>query len=139
MKKLDTSFTNAHVLVAEDYDISVEIITEMLRLMGIEPDIARDGEETVNKAKKKDYDLILMDILMPKIDGYEATKLIRELKIRQPIITALTAGVQLSDKKKCLDAGMDDFLNKPLILLDLEKHLKKHLYNKIAQKTSDLQ
>lgn len=136
MKKLDTSFADVNLLVVEDYEFSVEILVEMLRLMGIEPDVARNGEEAFEKAKHKHYDIILMDILMPKIDGYESTRLIRELPIKQPIITALTAGVQQNEQKKCIDAGMDDFLSKPLILFDLENHLKKHLATKIVKKSN---
>lgn len=132
-KRIETQFSNVNMLVVEDYDFSMEIIVEMLRLMGIEPDTAVNGEEAVEKAKMHTYDLILMDILMPKMDGYEATKQIRNLNIDQPIITALSAGMQQSDKKKWLDAGMNDILIKPLTLIDLESYLKQKLFTKIVK------
>lgn len=138
-KQLESLFSDVKMLVVEDYDFSMEIIVEMLRLMGIEPDTANNGEEAVEKVKHQKYDLILMDLLMPKMDGYEATRFIRKLPIEQPIITALTAGVQQIDQKKCLDAGMNDFLIKPLTLIDLEAYLKQHLAQKLVRKTSDLQ
>ncbi|MBA3816349.1 MAG: response regulator [Parachlamydiaceae bacterium] len=134
MKKFETKFTDVKMLIVEDYDFSMEILVEMLRLMGIEPDTAKNGEEAIEKAKIKKYDLILMDILMPKVDGYEATMSIRKLSIEQPIITALTASVQEEDKKKCLDAGMNDFLAKPMNIDALENHLKHHLSSKLVNR-----
>lgn len=133
IKKIETFFPNTQVLVVEDYEFNLEIIVEMLKMMGIEPDVAANGEEAVEKVKSKNYDIILMDVLMPKMDGYQASKIIRSLSIPQPIILALTASVQPQDKKKCLDAGMNDFINKPMEFEDLEKALKQHLSSKVAK------
>jgi len=139
MKKFETTFADVKMLVVEDYNFSMEIIVEMLRMMGIEPDMASNGEEAIEKAKHKKYDLILMDLLMPKVDGYEATMSIRKLPIEQPIITALTANAQEEDKKRCFNAGMNNFLSKPLSMDALENHLKQHLLSKLVKKTSSLQ
>lgn len=134
MKKVESFFPNAAVLVVEDYEFNLEIIVEMLRLMGIKADVATDGEEAVEIVKRKNFDLILMDVLMPKMDGYQATTIIRQLPIPQPIILALTASVLIQDKRKCQEAGMNDFINKPLQFDDLEKTLKKYLSEKLVSK-----
>lgn len=130
-KKVESFFPNAQVLVVEDYEFNLEIIVEMLKLMRIEPDVALNGVEAVEKAKLKHYDIILMDVLMPIMDGYQATQLIRQLPISQPIIIALTASILLQDKKKCQDAGMDDFLYKPLEFDVLEKAMNQYLPSKV--------
>ena len=81
--------------------------------MGYVFEIANDGREAIAKVREKKFDLILMDIQMPVIDGFEASKIIRSEGIKTPII-ALTAHVFKEDKEKCIAAGMDDFLTKPI-------------------------
>jgi CheY-like chemotaxis protein len=87
---------------------------------------ASDGEEAIEHFKNNEYNLILMDVQMPKRNGYEAADEIRKLETtkRTPII-ALTAGIMLGEKEKCLQVGMDDYLPKPIMQNDLEIVLKK--------------
>ncbi|MFA6917076.1 MAG: response regulator [Parachlamydiales bacterium] len=127
MLQFKTNFNGAKVLVVEDFDINREIISEMLTMVGIIPDSAENGLEAVEKAKAVKYDLILMDIRMPYMDGYDATKEIRKLGDPQPIVIALTASIQEKDKKKSVEVGMDDYLSKPLEFQVLEKTLKNYL------------
>ena len=101
----------------------------MLELMDLEVEIAENGREAVEKHAKDHYDVILMDIQMPELDGYEATKKIREKEGSQkhtPII-ALTANALIGDREKCLKAGMDDYISKPIESEKLEEILKKYL------------
>jgi CheY-like chemotaxis protein len=87
---------------------------------------AKDGNEAVEEYKKEKPDIILMDIQMPNKNGYEATDEIRKLKESDAIpIIAITAGIMVGDKEKCIEAGMNDYLPKPIIQSDLEKILRK--------------
>lgn len=102
------------VLYAEDNPINQKLITMMMKGFGLDIDIAPNGLEAWEMAKAKHYDVILMDIQMPEMDGIESTKrIIQDLKER-PIIIAVTANATISDKKRCFEAGMDDFLTKPI-------------------------
>ena len=91
-------------------------------------DTAINGKEALEKLKKKTFDLILMDIQMPIMDGFEATKEIRKssAKYANIPIVALTAGVMAEDLEKCLEIGMNDFLTKPVEYNDLVATLAKH-------------
>ncbi|HNY66576.1 MAG TPA: AAA family ATPase [Deltaproteobacteria bacterium] len=104
-----------HVLVVEDNQINQEVLLEILRHHHIEPDTAINGVEAVSKARANDYDAILMDIQMPVMDGYQATRILREdpRSADLPII-AVTAHVMDEDRQKCVGAGMNDYLAKPI-------------------------
>jgi len=115
-----------HVLVAEDNTINQRVAARMLGRLGCRVDLCSDGREAVALASRVTYDLILMDVQMPVIDGYEATQLIRGLDIGRPIVVALTANAMQSDKDACLAAGMDDYLPKPIRLEALADLLKAH-------------
>ncbi len=129
MKKITAKF-NARILLAEDYIVNQELTKEMLEMMSCEVDVADDGKEALNRYKTNNYDLILMDVQMPEVDGYQATKEIRKeensMQKHTPII-ALTANALLGDREKCLEAGMDDYLSKPIRGEELETILKKYL------------
>ncbi|MCG8490426.1 MAG: ATP-binding protein [Sneathiellales bacterium] len=104
------------VLVAEDHPVNQAVLKEILNLWGHEATLANNGTEAVQFASENDFDLILMDIQMPELDGLEATKTIRNLdhkSSRIPII-AVTANATLEDEEKCLNAGMNDFISKPI-------------------------
>jgi PAS domain S-box-containing protein len=111
-----------HILVAEDNEINTLLTVSLIKRMGHDVDSTRDGAEALAALESKpDYDLILMDVHMPGVDGIEATRRVREAektrafggRPRVPII-ALTASVMDEDRQNCLQAGMDDFLTKPL-------------------------
>ncbi len=118
------------ILLVEDNEVNQLVATGMLQQLGIKPVIANDGAEAVAAVAENDFDLILMDINMPNMDGYQATKIIRNNEaqgIRIPII-ALTANVMTEDVKSYFDAGMDDFLAKPYSFKSIESSLVKWLY-----------
>ncbi len=118
------------VLLAEDNFVNRKVALSMLSNLGLDVAVAEDGEEAVHKWADGAYDLILMDCQMPGMDGYQATRTIRERE-RQggghvPVI-ALTANALADDREKCLEAGMDDYLAKPFTLDDLAGALGKWL------------
>ncbi|MBW8038579.1 MAG: DUF3365 domain-containing protein [Planctomycetes bacterium] len=117
---------SGHVLVAEDVETNQMLARILLNRIGLEVTIATDGVETVQKALTQEYDLIFMDIQMPNMDGYEATKALRKKGVKTPII-ALTASVKSGDEKKCLDAGCDDYLTKPIERKQLLEKIRKFL------------
>jgi signal transduction histidine kinase/CheY-like chemotaxis protein len=114
------------ILLVEDNDANRRVVRMMLSELGLEADDAASGIEAVERAAQRHYDLILMDVQMPDIDGLEATRRIRALRPgaqnRQtpPFILALTANVMESDEARCREAGMNGFLSKPLRLSTLE-------------------
>jgi signal transduction histidine kinase/CheY-like chemotaxis protein len=116
---------NARVLVAEDNEINQEVALEMLKKMRIDADIARNGLEAVAALEKRSYDLVLMDIHMPKMDGLTAARMIRKSHTL-PII-CMTAGAMIQDIDASRQAGMDDFIAKPVNPIELGKVLARWL------------
>lgn len=102
----------ANILVVEDNPINQEVITEQLNGLGMKITLANNGQEAVEQVRKSAFDIVLMDIQMPVMDGYTATREIRQLGIVVPIV-ALTAAAMFEDKQKALAAGMNDHLSKP--------------------------
>jgi len=118
------------VLVAEDNRTNQMVAAGMLAMNGCVCEFAADGVEAVRAAQRERFDLILMDCSMPEMDGYEATAHIRlaELALgRRTPLVAMTANTQAGDAEKCLAAGMDDYLAKPITLLELRHKLEKWL------------
>ena len=115
------------VLVAEDNLINQKLITMILSKIGITPDIASNGLEAIQMLKHRNYDLIFMDIQMPELDGIETTKIIRNEfdKDLQPIIVAMTANALEGDRERCLEAGMDDYITKPITLQIVKDCIEK--------------
>jgi signal transduction histidine kinase/ligand-binding sensor domain-containing protein/CheY-like chemotaxis protein len=125
---LSADFALAHpldILVAEDNAINQKLIDRVLGKLGYKPDLAENGVEVLEKAKKKYYDVILMDIQMPQMDGLEATGRLRSEPGKQPFIVAMTANAMAEDREICIKAGMDDYLSKPMRSEDLMDVLKK--------------
>jgi CheY-like chemotaxis protein len=118
-------FPNKHILVAEDVETNQFVITTMLRSLGCTYDIANNGQEAVDAVKKRGYDCVLMDCMMPVMDGYDATRIIRESGYVNLPIFALTANALADDRKKGMEAGMDDYLSKPIVKDDIIKVFSK--------------
>jgi len=116
---------NAKILVAEDDKFNQELIKEILKKWSIEADIVADGVEAIEKVKNNKYDLIFLDINMPKMSGVEAIKEIKKL-LSTPIV-ALTANAFKEDREKYLKVGFNDVISKPINLDELEKTLEKYL------------
>jgi CheY-like chemotaxis protein/HPt (histidine-containing phosphotransfer) domain-containing protein len=117
--------TPLRILLAEDNQVNQHVATLMLGKLGHRVDVAADGAEAVAAVHRVHYDVVLMDVQMPVLDGLDATRRIRaELPAdRQPQIIALTASVLIEDRAACRAAGMDDYLTKPIRLYDLARAL----------------
>jgi CheY-like chemotaxis protein len=114
------------VLVAEDAQASQILIRKLLEKYGLEVTVVEDGRQVVQKALDGSYDLILMDMQMPGMTGFEATRILREQGFVVPII-ALTASALKSDESKCLQASCDAYLTKPINRAELLKTLQRYL------------
>ncbi|MEJ6979114.1 response regulator [Pedobacter sp. P351] len=113
------------ILITEDNLINQKLILKILNKLGYNPDLANHGKEALKKLDERNYDVILMDMQMPELDGLETTQIIRSKYHNQPVIIALTANALPEDKEKCFNAGMDDYLPKPINIDDLLRALKK--------------
>lgn len=102
------------ILLAEDNVVNQKVALGQLRQLGYQADVANNGVEVLKLLEHYTYDIILMDCQMPDLDGYETSRRIRQLALPQPVIIALTAHVMKDDRDKCLAAGMDDYLSKPI-------------------------
>lgn len=115
------------ILVAEDVPTNQKIVMEMIQLLGHEVEIADNGQEAVEKFLSGNFDLIFMDCQMPVKDGFQATREIRELELKQglaPIsIMALTAGISPEDKERCKQSGMNGYITKPFTISDIEEKI----------------
>jgi PAS domain S-box-containing protein len=108
-------FSGLNVLLVEDNPINQKVATEILRLGGIEPEIVDNGVKAIDAVKTGRFDLVLMDIQMPEMDGREATTVIRqELGLTELPVIAMTAHTMEGDRDKCLAAGMNDYVAKPI-------------------------
>lgn len=115
------------ILLAEDNEVNQVVMRRMLEKMGLEMDLAQNGDEALEKACKGNYDLIFMDVQMPGKDGIEATKEIRQStkSLKKPLIVALTANAMTDDKDLCLKSGMNDYLSKPISAKEIEALLER--------------
>ncbi|NKB35260.1 MAG: response regulator [Pseudomonadales bacterium] len=115
-------------LLAEDNIVNQKVALHMLERLGARADIVSNGKEAIDMLKHRDYDFVLMDMQMPEIDGVEATTIIRQnTAAHQPYIIAMTANAMLEDQQKCMEAGMDDFIAKPMRLDDVYQSLASAL------------
>lgn len=119
---------NGHVLVAEDQPINQVVIRKFLENFGITCQVVEDGGAAIFAVKQRHFDLVLMDCQMAPVDGYKATEEIRKFKTKEELpILALTAEGVSGDRKRCLDAGMDEVLNKPIDIDHLYVRLNQYL------------
>jgi PAS domain S-box-containing protein len=103
------------VLLVEDNEINQEVASSMLEMLGLQVELAEHGSRAVELVRQQTYDLVLMDMQMPVMDGLQATRLIRQMPDRAGLpIIALTAGAMPEDRQQCIDAGMNDYLAKPI-------------------------
>ncbi|MCP9849417.1 ATP-binding protein [Cyanobium sp. Morenito 9A2] len=114
------------ILVAEDNRINQRVLELLLNQLGLSADFVDDGQAAIERVGRGDIDLVLMDLQMPSIDGLEATHSVRRRSGPQPYIVALTALAFADQKQACLDAGMNDFLSKPVRRRDLEATLGRY-------------
>jgi len=123
-----------NILLAEDNVVNQKVATKMLERLGYRVDVVADGAEAVASIQRQPYDVILMDIQMPEMDGVTATRLIREAQLpsQQPHIIALTANALLGDREKYMEAGMNDYLSKPVRLNELKASLLRFVTEKEA-------
>nr|WP_318653427.1 ATP-binding protein [Paenibacillus rhizovicinus] len=118
----------AAVLVADDNVINQKLTLTLLNKLGVAADVASNGSDAVELAYRRNYDLILMDMRMPIMDGLEATRrlLASAPPGRAPVVVAMTANVMPTDRERCLEAGMTDFLVKPIQFEMMKQVLRRH-------------
>ena len=118
------------ILLAEDNMLNQKVALRMLKRLGYEADVASNGIQALAAVEGKHYDIVLMDVQMPEMDGLEATRQIRTVQSNgspQPYIIAMTAAAMELDREKCLRAGMNDFVSKPATLEDLQNAIHRYL------------
>ena len=115
-KHAGQSIAGANILVVDDSDLNLRVIDKQLATLGARPRLCRSGKEAIDaiRASPDGYDLVLMDIQMPEMDGFEATKAIRKLLSSRVPVVALTAGATVSEMQRSRESGMDEFLTKPV-------------------------
>ena len=129
----DVDFRGRRILLAEDNDLNAEITMEVLKDIDLVVERAEDGQrcvEMIDAAPAGYYDLILMDIQMPRMNGYEATRIIRQMKDKEKAnitILAMTANAFEEDKREAIESGMNAHLSKPIEVEKLIKTLKRSL------------
>jgi CheY-like chemotaxis protein len=116
------------ILVAEDNPILQEVTVAQLEELGCEATVAPDGDDAVEALKNSHFDMVFMDVRMPKMNGFHATQAIREMEKplghHTPII-AMTGAAMTGDKERCLAAGMDDYISKPINMCDLVRVIER--------------
>jgi CheY-like chemotaxis protein len=131
---IDTGFGQRRplrILIAEDNVINQKVATRILTQMGYRPDVVQNGLEVIQALERQKYDVILMDVQMPEMDGLEATRQVRKrwTGSKRPWIIAMTANAMESDRQMCYEAGMDSYLSKPVRIEALEAELTRSSEN----------
>ena len=128
-KKQYEQYTGAKVLVTDDNDMNLKVADKLLGVFGIKPELAGSGEKTLELMSKQHYDLLLLDHMMPQMDGIQTLQKLREQSLvpEGTAVVALTANAGLNAKDQYLEAGFDDYLSKPISLDELAKLLSEHL------------
>ena len=113
-----------NILIADDNFVNQKLIERILAKLGYQTDIASDGLQVLNLFGKKEHNVILMDVRMPQMDGFETTQIIRQMPVEQPYIIAMTANAMSNDREECLENGMNDYIPKPICLNEVISKLK---------------
>ena len=122
----EDDISHLKILLVEDTPVNQKVMLNQLKILGIESDCVANGQEALDRLERQDYDIILMDCLMPVLDGYETTQELRrrEGDLQHAIVIALTANALKGEREKCLAAGMDDYISKPIEIARLASVLK---------------
>jgi PAS domain S-box-containing protein len=133
---LDQAFALNHplkILLAEDNAVNQKLAVRLLERLGYRPDVAANGLEVLEALARQPYDLVLMDVQMPEMDGLEATRAIRKESVQfvQPKIIAMTANAMQGDREACIEAGMDDYVSKPIQVKELIAALQRVTVQKV--------
>ncbi|UZR99585.1 ATP-binding protein [Chondrinema litorale] len=119
------------ILLAEDYEGNIIVVIYFLQHIGYETFVVKNGLEAIDKLKEDQFDLVLMDVQMPVMDGYDATRTIREMQKKKEVdkcpIIGMTAHAFQNESNKCLEAGMDDYITKPFSYEELDRLITKYL------------
>lgn len=133
IREMGTEFP-LRILLAEDNDVNLQLMTLMFQQLGFEFEVAQNGQDAVEKVKNNDFDVVLMDVQMPLLNGLEATRQIRKLEGKDNlVIIGLSANVFEEDQKKALESGMNDYLTKPIRLASLADRLEFY-YRKVRER-----
>jgi len=119
-----------NILIAEDNLINQKLITKIITRLGYQPQVVINGAQVLEIIKKETFDIILMDVQMPELDGLETTRIIRKTETRQPYIIAMTASAMAEDRAACVEAGMNSFVSKPISIQDLVSALERSFSDK---------
>ncbi len=123
----DRGSSTPRILLAEDDKSCQKLVVCILKKAGYEVDVADNGNQVIEKVRTNSYDLILMDMQMPGMDGPTTTKTLRQMGLKDIPILALTANAFTEDRKRCLEAGMNDFITKPVSPAKLTEQIDKYL------------
>ena len=116
----EIQISSLRILLAEDNVTSQKVALQMLKRLGYRADVVANGIEALQALERQPYDLVLMDVRMPEMDGLQATRIIRQRwPDNGPKIVAVTAYALQGDKEKCIEAGMDDYISKPIRMNEL--------------------
>jgi signal transduction histidine kinase/DNA-binding response OmpR family regulator len=138
--RLDAQMAERHplrILLAEDNAVNQKLALRLLQQMGYRADLAANGIEAVEATRRQPYDLVLMDVQMPEMDGLEATRRIRKHGGGGPRIVAMTANAMQGDREACLAAGMDDYVTKPIRVAELVRALMDARQNTPPEEKAD--
>ncbi len=120
------------ILLADDNSVNQQVALRLLSRLGYRVDVVANGLEVLASLTRQNYDVILMDVQMPEMDGLEATRRLRSGWVKHPLVIAMTAGVSDMERQACVDAGMDDYISKPLRIENLAQTLESQ-WNKRAR------